>query len=303
MTQFGFADLDFAERAISPFIELGAYEALWEDAGASFKRIAARFASVPGALPSDFVDPRISAENANIVHSRLKDVGVHDYGVRVNGAGEYPSRLRDADHPIELLYYQGWWELANSPRSIAIVGTRNPSDEGIRRTRRLVRSLLEDDFTIVSGQAKGVDATAHRTTLDEGGRTIAVLGTPLSQSYPKENADLQAEIASKHLLISQVPVKRYESAINPVANRHFFPARNVTMSALTDATVIVEAGESSGTLVQARAAIKQRRKLFILESCFQNPELTWPRKFAEHGAIRVREYNDIRSHLIPRTVH
>lgn len=303
MTQFDFSDLDFAERAVSPFIELGAYEALWEETSASFKKIASRFASAPGALPSDFVDQRIATENANIVHHRLREVGVNDYGVRVHGAGEYPSRLRDADHPVELLYYQGWWELTNSPRSIAIVGTRNPSDDGVKRTRRLVRSLLEDDFTIVSGLAKGVDATAHRTTLDEGGRTIAVLGTPLSQSYPKENAALQTEIANKHLLISQVPVKRYERAPNPVTNRHFFPARNVTMSALTDATVIVEAGETSGTLVQARAALKQGRKLFILDSCFNNPKLTWPHKYAERGAIRVKEYNDIRRHLVPTAVH
>ncbi|MEM9049963.1 MAG: DNA-processing protein DprA [Pseudomonadota bacterium] len=303
MTQIDFSDLDFADRAVSPFVELGAYEALWEEPSASFKTIATRFAASPGAVPSDFVDHGVAIENANIVHRRLKDVGVDYYGVRVNGAGEYPARLRDADHPIELLYYQGWWELVNSPLSIAIVGTRNPSSDGVSRTRRLVRALLSDDFTIVSGLAKGVDATAHRIALEEGGRTIGVLGTPLSQAYPRENTDLQAEIARKHLLISQVPVKRYESAGNPVINRHFFPARNVTMSALTDATVIVEAGETSGALVQARAALKQKRKLFILESCFYNPKLTWPHKFAERGAIRVKEYDDIRRILIPSTIH
>ena len=303
MTQFDFADLDFAEHSVSPFMELGAYETLWEENRASFKKIAVKFASTPGALPSDFVDHKIAFENANIVHRRLKEVGVHDYGIRVHGAGEYPVRLRDADHPVELLYYQGWWELVNSPRLIAIVGTRNPSEDGVRRTRRLVRSLLEDDFTIVSGLARGVDAVAHRTTLDEGGRTIAVLGTPLSQSYPKENVALQTEIANKHLLISQVPVKRYERAPNPVTNRHFFPARNVTMSALTDATVIIEAGETSGTLVQANAALKQGRKLFVLDSCFHNPKLTWPHKYAERGAIRVKEYDDIRRYLVPTTVH
>ncbi len=163
--------------------------------------------------------------------------------------------------------------------------------------------VLADDFTIVSGLAKGVDATAHTTAIQEGGRTIAVLGTPLSHAYPKENAELQKEIAANHLLISQVPVKRYEQQVNPTANRHFFPERNVTMSALTDATVIVEAGETSGTLIQARAALKQGRKLFILESCFNNPALTWPQKFAERGAIRVRDYNDIREQLLPRTTH
>ena len=303
MTQLDFDVLDFAARAVSPFVELGAYEALWDQDNASFKTIAARFARAPGALPSDFIERNRSAEYANAVHRKLTDAGVRQYGVRVHGAGEYPERLRDAEHPIELLYYQGWWELVNSPRSVAIVGTRNPSEDGVRRTRKLVRSLLADDFTIVSGLAKGVDAAAHTAAISEGGRPIAVLGTPISRTYPKENAALQREIATSHLLISQVPVTRYERATNPTANRHFFPARNVTMSALTDATVIVEAGETSGTLVQARAALKQGRKLFILDSCFRNPKLTWPHTYEERGAIRVRDYDDIRQQLIPGKTH
>jgi DNA processing protein len=303
MTQLDFGALDVAARAVSPFVELGAYEALWDQDNASFKTIAARFAKAPGALPSDFIEQGRSAEYANAVHRKLTQAGVGQYGVRVHGAGEYPKRLRDAEYPIELLYYQGWWDLVNSPRSVAIVGTRNPSEDGVRRTRKLVRSLLDDDFTIVSGLAKGVDATAHTAAIREGGRTIAVLGTPISRTYPKENAALQREIATNHLLISQVPVTRYERALNPTTNRHFFPARNVTMSALTDATVIVEAGETSGTLVQARAALKQGRKLFILDSCFRNPKLTWPYTYEERGAIRVRDYDDIRQRLVPGKAH
>jgi DNA processing protein len=303
MNLLDFGATDLATHAVSPFRELGAYEALWDREATSFKTLAQQFAASPGALPSDFVDEPTATRYANAVHQKLRSVGVAHYGVRVHGAGEYPERLRDAEHPIELLYYQGWWELVNSPRSIAIVGTRTPSEEGVKRTQRLVRSLLGDDFTIVSGLAKGIDAAAHDATIREGGRTIAVLGTPISHIYPKENAALQREIAAHHLLISQVPVQRYDKTRDPTANRHFFPARNVTMSALTDATIIVEAGETSGTLVQAKAALKQKRKLFILESCFQNPKLTWPHKFAKEGAIRVRTYDDIRSELLPPTAH
>ena len=303
MTQLDFGSSDFAQRAVSPFVELGAYEALWDRNLASFKSIAERFALIPGSVPSDFVELPTALEYANLVHRRLKDSGIGSYGVRVHGAGEYPDRLRDAEYPVELLYYQGWWDLVNSPRSVAVVGTRSPSEEGKKRTRKLVRALLDDDFTIVSGLARGIDAVAHDAAIREGGRTIAVLGTPISHIYPKENAELQREIAKNHLLISQVPVKRYDISRNPAANSHFFPARNVTMSALTDATIIVEAGETSGTLVQARAALKQNRKLFILESCFQDPKLKWPHSFAEKGAIRVRDYDDIRTALLPRTTH
>jgi hypothetical protein len=86
---------------------------------------------------------------------------------------------------------------------------------------------------------------------------------------------------------------------HPGTNRYFFPERNITMSALTEATIIVEAGETSGTLIQARAALQQGRKLFILDSCFTNPALTWPEKFVKRGAIRVRDYDDIKTALAP----
>ena len=181
-------------------------------------------------------------------------------------------------------------------RSVAVVGARKPSGDGLARTRRLVRALVADGFTIVSGLAAGVDTMAHNTALEEDGRTIAVLGTPLSHAYPKENSGLQRYLAEHFLVISQVPLKRYESQ-DFRRNRFFFPERNVTMSALTEATLIVEAGETSGTLVQARAALRQRRKLFILDSCFRNPKLTWPSRFADKGAIRVTDYDDVRRHL------
>ena len=112
----------------------------------------------------------------------------------------------------------------------------------------------------------------------------------------KQNIDLQKRIADQFLVISQVPIVRY-SRQGPQGNRLFFPERNATMSALTEATVIVEAGNTSGTLIQARHALQQRRTLFILESCFRNPQLTWPAKFVERGAIRVAEFEEIKAHL------
>ena len=162
----------------------------------------------------------------------------------------------------------------------------------------MVRELVKDGYTVVSGLAAGIDRVAHETAIEEGGRTIAVIGTPLSHAYPKANQELQRDIAKNFLVVSQVPVKRYESQ-DYRRNRSFFPERNVTMSALTEATVIVEASETSGTLIQARAAIKQGRKLFILDNCFQNSRLTWPQRFAQRGGIRVKEYDDIRERLSP----
>lgn len=290
------ADTEFTIRPISPLLELGAYEALWKDKAASFKWMAELFRKRTNAVPSDFVSASEAERQAKSVLELLAAAGVEHFGVRVHGAGEYPARLRDAWHPIEMLYYQGWWDLVNYPRLVAVVGTRNPSEEGARRARKLVRLLIADEIGIVSGLAKGIDTIAHTTAIEHKGVTIAVIGTPITTAYPKENAELQQQIARDFLVISQVPVVRYSKQTYK-GNRLFFPERNITMSALTEATIIVEAGETSGTLTQARAALAQGRKLFILDSCFRNPALTWPKRFQEQGAMRVSDYSEIKEHL------
>ena len=286
---------DFQARAVSPFHEMGAYEALWAERGTTFKSISEQFAQHRESIPSDFVSPQEARACANFVLDHFEEANVGWFGVRVHGAGEYPQRLRDATYPVEVLYYQGWWDLAYS-RSVAVVGTRKPSREGLARTRRLVRKLVDDDLTVVSGLAAGIDRQAHETAIEANGRTIAVLGTPLSHVYPKNHGELQRQISKDFLVISQVPLKRYISQ-DYRWNRAFFPERNITMSALTEATIIVEAGETSGTLTQARAALAQKRKLFVLDSCFRNPHLKWPAKLAEKGAIRIKDYDDLRGHL------
>ncbi len=280
---------------ISPRRELGAYEALWLEKGATFKTLADRFALDAEALPSDFVPAQLAEQCAAEVMAKLKKAGVHQFGVRIHHAGDYPAKLRDARHPVELLYYRGAWEITET-RCVAVVGSREASPDGIRRAERLARELVDRDFTVVSGLAKGVDSAAHRGAIARGGRTISVVGTPLGSCYPKENADLQEEIARDHLLISQVPVLRYAKQA-PQHNRLFFPERNVTMSALTEGTIIVEAGDTSGTLTQARAALHQGRKLFILDNCFQRTDITWPARFEAEGAVRVKTPDDIWSAL------
>jgi len=280
---------------VSPLIEMGAYEALWLEEGASFKTIAQKFLGSPGSIPSDFVPNEVCMKIAQRALDLLDRKGIGQFGIRIHGAGEYPEKLRDAAYPVELLYFQGWWNLVEA-KSVAVVGTRKPSTQGMLRAAKITKHLVRDGYTVVSGLARGVDTVALTTAIEMKGQVIAVIGTPISDHYPPENAELQDRIAREFLLVSQVPVCRY-SIQRPPQNRLFFPERNVTMSALTEATVIVEAGESSGTLTQARAAIHQQRKLFILNSCFLDPTLTWPARFERMGAIRVREYEDIRRHL------
>jgi DNA processing protein len=288
---------DFEARAILPARELGAYEALWSREGASFKQLAEIFREHGGSVPSDFVSRADAEQYARLALGAIRAEGIKHFGIRVHGAGEYPEKLRDAAHPIELLYFQGNWDLT-STRCVAIVGTRKPSEEGLRRAAKLARSFVKADFTVVSGLAQGIDTVAHTAAIEAGGRTIAVLGTPITEYYPAENKSLQQRIADDHLVISQVPIVRY-SRQTFHGNRLFFPERNATMSALTEATVIVEAGETSGTLIQARHAIQQRRKLFILDSCFRDTKLTWPARYLDRGAIRVSDFDEVIRHLAP----
>ncbi len=276
---------------IFPGRELGAYEAMWLEDRATFKTIADRFSSDPSAMPSDFVEPKVIEETATQVFDKLQRADVKRYGVRIHHAGDYPERLRDAKYPVEMLYFQGYWELAETP-SVAIVGSRKASADGLEKAARIATTMVKKGLTVVSGLAEGIDTAAHKAAIEAGGQTIAVIGTPLGEYYPKSNRDLQDRIARDYLLISQVPVLRY-SRQSVRYNRLFFPERNVTMSALTLGTVIVEASDTSGTLIQARAALHQGRKLMIMDSCFQRSDITWPSRFEQMGAIRVRTPNDI----------
>jgi DNA processing protein len=290
------AATDFQDRAIVPARELGAYEALWARKGTSCKSLAELFRRHPGAVPSDFVGTEEAEQYSRLSLGTIRAAGIRHFGIRVHGAGEYPVKLRDAAHPVELLYYQGNWDISSTP-CVAIVGTRRPSESGVHDARQLTARFVREGFTVVSGLANGIDTVAHTTAIEAGGLTVAVLGTPITACYPPENAELQKQIADEFLTISQVPIVRY-SRQSAHGNRLFFPERNVTMSALTQATVIVEAGNTSGTLIQARHALQQRRKLFILEGCFRKPELTWPAKFVERGAIRVAEFDEIIRRLV-----
>jgi DNA processing protein len=287
--------VDAFARAASPRRELGAYEALWSSEHANVESLAKLFGSDPDALPSDFAMNSDIEKYAKLALGALRAAGIEDFGIRLRGAGEYPRRLLDAQHPPELLYFQGDWDRVHTP-SVAIIGTRQPSEPGRAHAAALARALVADGVTVISGLARGIDTTVHTTAIAAGGRTIAVIGTPITTCYPPENRQLQARIAREHLLISQVPILRH--ACDDISARaRFFPARNATMSALSAATIIVEAGDTSGALVQARHALAQGRKLFISEHCFQIRALRWPRHFAKLGAIRVTDYADIKPYL------
>jgi DNA processing protein len=160
---------------------------------------------------------------------------------------------------------------------ISVVGTRNPTPDGVERTTALVQELVRSGIIVVSGLAKGVDSVAHATAIEAQGRTVAVLGTPLDIAYPAENRALQTRIMREHVAVSQFPRGMRAGA-------KAFPMRNRTMALLSDATVIVEAGEGSGTLHQGWEALRLGRPLFLMESLVGRADLEWPGKMLAYGA-------------------
>lgn len=197
----------------------------------------------------------------------------------MNTYKEYFSKLTDIEKknsPKEL-YFKGNFSLLSKGRRVSVVGSRNISDLGIRRTKKIVKFLVDSNITVVSGLAQGVDAFAHSTAMDNNGNTIAVIGTPLDKYYPKENKHIQDRIAAEQLLLSQFP-EGY-----PVSPKNF-PIRNRTMALISDATIIIEASEKSGTKHQGWEALRLGRNLFIMENIIKDGKVTWAKEMLDYGA-------------------
>lgn len=197
----------------------------------------------------------------------------------MNTYKEYFSKLTDIEKknsPKEL-YFKGNFSLLSKGRRVSVVGSRNISELGIRRTKKIVKFLVNSNITVVSGLAQGVDAFAHSTAMDNNGNTIAVIGTPLDKYYPKENKHIQDRIAAEQLLLSQFP-EGY-----PVSPKNF-PIRNRTMALISDATIIIEASEKSGTKHQGWEALRLGRNLFIMENIIKDGKVTWAKEMLDYGA-------------------
>lgn len=199
-------------------------------------------------------------------------------------------RTRDALGPFgpveeknapDVLYTAGDTALLTEGSRVAIVGSRKATPDGIKRAQAVARALVQQGIIVVSGLAEGIDTVAHRTAIEEGGRTIAVLGTPLSKAYPATNSGLLEEIKRDHLAISQFPEGYPGKSEN-------FPRRNRTMALICDATIVIEASEKSGTRHQGWEAIRLGRDLYLLENVATNPNLTWPKQLIEYGAQILR---------------
>lgn len=216
-------------------------------------------------------------------------VNEESYGIRVmenlelNFRRVRPQELIDEMNDIEkkyapeFLYIQGKEHNFRSMLRVSIIGTRNPSPTGISQAKKVAEFLVKKKVCVVSGLAKGIDTVAHTTAIQLRGFTVAVLGTPLNRYYPAENELLQRKIAQEHLVVSQFPTHA------PV-RRENFPLRNRTIALLSHASIIIEAGKTTGTEHQSWEALRLGRPVFIVDSLVQDTSLGWPQKLVEYGA-------------------
>ncbi len=202
---------------------------------------------------------------------------------------EYPSLLKYIDRPPVVLYVKGKLKTEDT-NSVAIVGPRKALDSGQEFSRKLSSALAKQGMTVVSGLAKGIDTCAHRGSLDAGGRTIAVLGTGLNHIYPPENKELAEEIIQSGALISEFPMDIKQESVK-------FPQRNRIISGLTLGTVVVEAPNESGSLITAKDAKKQGRKVFAVPGQINPEHLNGCHKLIKNGAQRIDTVNDFLDEL------
>ncbi len=224
--------------------------------------------------------PRITAKQLGVAMREVGEWLERGLDVRTVLDPTYPRNLHDVFDRPPLIFIAGEWIEERDARSVAVVGSRRASDEGLRRAARLSRELVEAGFTVVSGLAQGIDSAAHIGALKAGGRTVAVMGTGLDHRYPKRNAELADHIVNDGgaLLTQFFP----HQGPRPWT----FPMRNAVMSGLALATVVVEAGHTSGARMQARLALYHGRAVFLLHSLVERHD--WAREYVEEGAYGTR---------------
>ncbi len=207
---------------------------------------------------------------------------------------EYPQLLRKLYNPPLVLYRRGK-PLKFQEDCVAIVGTRSLTRYGAEVTVNLVKGLVAMGITIVSGLARGIDTVAHKTCVEAGGRTIAVLGTGVDRIYPAENRELANAIMEQGALISEFPLGTKPDAQN-------FPQRNRIISGLCHGTVVVEAGTKSGAILTALNAVDQNREVFAVPGRITDKQSVGCNRLIRNGAIPVAKVDDILAQIESRLV-
>ena len=210
---------------------------------------------------------------------------------------EWPKSLREftTDQPIRRIFVEGI-PLPSGERTVAIVGSRRPTGAGVQAAASIARGLVEAGFSVVSGLAVGIDAVAHKTALDCGGHTIAVLGCGLDVDYPKANSGLRKRMARTGTVVTE-----YAPGTQP--DRFRFPERNRIIAGLSAAVVFVEGARRSGGLITARHAFDSGRDVFAVPGSWRNPLAAAPNELIRTAQAKlVTDVSDVLQDLAPSLV-
>ncbi|HEV3439344.1 MAG TPA: DNA-processing protein DprA [Gemmata sp.] len=261
--------------------------------------LLARFGSAGNALratPAELREiPHIGDTLASALAQAFRTVNtaseielLQKHGVRPVplGFADYPPPLARVPAPPPLLYFRGDWKTEDA-NAVGIVGSRSCTSYGLKAAGQLARGLVRAGFTVVSGLARGIDASAHRGALEGGGRTIAVLAGGLSKIYPPEHKELAEEIAANRgCLITETSMR-----MDPQPG--MFPARNRIISGLSRAIIVVEANARSGALITAQHAAEQGREVYALPGPVDSPASAGCLQLIRNGARLVRSADDV----------
>ncbi|WLD95140.1 DNA-processing protein DprA [Alkalihalobacillus sp. AL-G] len=209
---------------------------------------------------------------------------------------EYPEVLREIYDPPFVLYIKGNLDVLQSEKRLSVVGTRDPSENGLKSLRKIVEPLVVQKWTIVSGLAYGIDIHAHKLALTSGGKTIAVLGSGFYHIYPAEHASIASIIGENHLLLSEYPPDTKPS-------KWQFPMRNRIISGLSRGTLIIEAREKSGSLITGDQALQQGREVFAVPGSIMEPRAGGTNRLIQQGAKLTTSVEDILEELMNITAY
>jgi len=198
----------------------------------------------------------------------------------------YPELLKSIKKPPQQLYIEGNEKITTMP-CVTVVGSRNMTDYGKEMTKKIVKELTQAGICIVSGLAVGIDTIAHKTCLENGGKTIAVLGCGLNKVFPLENKGLYNEIINKGGCV----ISEYEP--NTIAQKYYFPERNRIVSGLSVATIVIEATYRSGTSITAKCALEQGRKLFCVPNSVGSKNSAGTINLLKMGATLITDGKEI----------
>lgn len=271
------------ETARKLLAAFGSPEAVFSQPPSALKAVAgARVALALSEIPADF-DAALQRLEAWLCEGE-------DRHVLTLGDDHYPAELLQTQDPPLLLYLHGRPEALYVPLRLAVVGSRNPTPQGLLNARAFSRALGEAGACIVSGLALGVDGAAHEGALEAGALTIAVVGTGLDRVYPARHRDLAHRIAAQGALISEYPLGTPPLSPN-------FPKRNRIIAGLTQGTLVVEAALQSGSLITARQAAEQGREVFAIPGSIHSPQARGCHALIRQGAKLVESAQDILEEL------